>query len=143
MNPWIGSLLALGAFVAGGVLYGWPGVLMALTVVVFWLLLQFNQVMRTLRAAAQGPVGVVASAVMLQAKLKPGMKLADVIMLTRSLGAKQPAPEGVERYQWTDAGGAWVAVDLTQGKVASWLFGRAETAEASSSPSVGPSTESP
>ena len=64
----------LAALAAGYVGYGWPGVVLALTVVVFWLLLQFSRALRTLRNAASGPVGQVASAVMLHSRLKAGMR---------------------------------------------------------------------
>ena len=76
MNAAIGWALAVAAIAAGYVGYGWPGVLMALSVVVFWLLLQFNRALRLMRAAASRPMGHVTSALMLQTKLQPGMLLA-------------------------------------------------------------------
>ena len=73
--------------VGGWLSYGGPGVALALTVIVFWLLLQFSQALRTLRIASANPVGFVANAVMLNAKLKAGMRLPEVLVLTRALWA--------------------------------------------------------
>ena len=125
MNRNLGLVLALSAFLAGGWLYGWQGVVLAMTVVIFWLLLQFNQVMRVMRAASQGPIGVVPSAVMLQAKVQAGMKMADVIMLTRSLGQELPVQQGGQsRYRWADPGGAVVEVTMVDGRVQEVHFTR-------------------
>jgi uncharacterized protein (DUF58 family) len=127
MNRHLGWALALAAFVVGGWLYSWQGVVLAMTVVIFWLLLQFNQVLRVMRTASQGPIGVVPSAVMLQAKLKAGMKMGDVVMLTRSLGVEQIAAEqGETCYRWTDPGGHAVDVVIVEGRVRDWRFMRAE-----------------
>ncbi|HET9820244.1 MAG TPA: hypothetical protein VFQ16_00320, partial [Burkholderiaceae bacterium] len=88
MNAIAGWAMAAAGVVAGGVFYGWRGVALALSVVVFWLLLQFSRTLRVLRAAAARPVGSVASAVMLNAKLHAGMGLPEVIRLTGSLGRR-------------------------------------------------------
>jgi hypothetical protein len=126
MNQWIGGALALAALVLGGVLYGWKGVILALTAVVFWLLMQFTRLMRVMRMATSSPVGHVDSAVMLNAKLKPGMKLVDVLPLTLSLGRK--TADAPETYVWTDQGGVSVEVVLEGGRVARWNLQRpAET----------------
>ena len=97
-----GWLLALVAHAAGYVLYGWPGVAMAFSATVFWLLLQFSRALRAMREAGGAPVGRVASAVMLNAWLRTGMRLVDVIRLTRSLGEK--LSDDPETFRWTDAG---------------------------------------
>lgn len=122
MNQWIGGALALAALVLGGVLYGWKGVILALTAVVFWLLMQFTRLMRVMRMATSSPVGHVDSAVMLNAKLKPGMKLVDVLPLTLSLGRK--TADAPETYVWTDQGGVSVEVVLEGGRVARWNLQR-------------------
>lgn len=122
MNQWIGGALALAALVLGGVLYGWKGVILALTAVVFWLLMQFTRLMRVMRMATSSPVGHVDSAVMLNAKLKPGMKLVDVLPLTLSLGRK--TADAPETYVWTDSGGVSVEVVLEGGRVARWKLSR-------------------
>ena len=102
--------------------YGWPGVVLALTVVVFWLLLQFSQVLRTLRIASQRPVGMVPSAVMLNARLHAGMRLPQVLRLTLSLGRK--VSEEPEVWAWADDSGDEVQVQLQGARVASWALHR-------------------
>ena len=54
---------------------------------VMWLLLHFNRMMQVLKRAADRPIGYVDSAVMLNAKLKPGVTLLHVVAMTRALGA--------------------------------------------------------
>lgn len=123
MNAWIGWALAALALVAGYAGYGWPGVALAVTVTVFVLLLQFSRTLRVMRAAAQAPVGSVASAVMMHARLRKGMRLLDVVRLSGSLGS--PVEEGpIERYGWRDSGGARLIVALKQGRVQTWSLER-------------------
>ena len=127
MNMWIGWVLALAVLALGFVQYGWRGALLGLTVVVFWLLLQFNRAVRVMRNAGQAPVGYVESAVMLNAKLKPGMRMLDIVTLTRSLGQRLEgagdAP-GAERWRWRDAGGASVEVEMQRGRCRRWTLAR-------------------
>jgi uncharacterized protein (DUF58 family) len=122
----IGWGLAVSAVAAGYALYGWPGVALAFTIVVFWLLLQFSRALRAMRAAAGRPVGTVASAVMLQSKLQKGLRLMDVIQLTRSLGHK--AGENPEAWRWADEGGATVTVSFVDGRCTAWALSRADAA---------------
>ncbi|MCV2352965.1 hypothetical protein LNV09_02190 [Paucibacter sp. B2R-40] len=122
MNTWIGSALAVIAFIAGGLLWGWKGVILALSVVVFWLLLQFGRLMRIMRTASEAPVGQIDSAVMLNAKLQVGMKLIDLLPLSRSLGRK--LSDSPETYGWIDAGGVQLEVVMSKGHVVSWLLNR-------------------
>lgn len=128
MNAWIGVALALLALVAGGALLGWQGVIFATTGIVFWLLLQMSRLMRVMKTAGAAPMGSVANAVMLAAKLHAGMKLVDLITLTGSLGVKQ-APE---TFAWRDAGGDAVEVKLVKGKLVEWRLIRAGEASGSS-----------
>ncbi|MCU0968786.1 MAG: hypothetical protein MUF03_08160 [Rubrivivax sp.] len=122
-----GWALALAAVVAGWVGWGWRGVALALTVVVFWLLLQFSRALRVMRIAAQRPVGDVASAVMLASRLHRGMRLAQVILLTHSLGrALSPPPD--ERFEWRDAAGDRVELLLRDGRLVEWQLERAPAA---------------
>ncbi len=72
--------------------------------VVFWLLLQFSRALRAVREAARAPVGSVRSAVMLNARLKAGMTMAQVLALTRSLGVRVETPAGAERARNGGAG---------------------------------------
>jgi len=133
MNAWIGSTLALAALVMGGVLMGWQGVILALTVIVFWLLLQFSRLMRVMQAANGAPVGRIDSAVMLQSRLREGMKLMEVLPLTRSLGDKVEGRE--EAWAWTDAGGIRLELQFSQGVLQQWTLRRpAETGTESEGP---------
>ncbi len=121
MNAWAGAALALLALVVGGALLGWQGVIFAMTGIVFWLLLQMSRLMRIMKTAGAAPMGSVANAVMLAAKLHEGMKLVDLITLAGSLGVKQ-APE---TFRWQDAGGDAVEVILRKGRLAEWRLTRA------------------
>ena len=139
MDARLGLTLAVIAVALGYLQYGWLGVLLALSVVVFWLLLQFTRALRAMRTAGNAPVGHVASAVMLQAKLKKRMRLMDVIVLTQSLGEKvgDQAAGGAETFRWTDASGASVVVTLQQGRVSDWVFSRpAEVVETTATPAT-------
>ena len=99
--------------------YGWAGVIGAASVLVFWLLLHFTRLLHILKRAANRPVGYVDSAVMLNAKLKPGMTLMHVVAMTRSLGALQsPKDTQPESYRWTDAGESYVTCTFASGKLA-------------------------
>lgn len=117
-------MLATAALVGGYLSYGGPGVALAFTVIVFWLLLQFTQAVRTLRIASQRPVGRVPSAVMLNAKLHAGMRLPQVLRLTLSLG--RPVSQAPEVWAWADDAGDEVHVELLEGRVLRWTLQRAE-----------------
>jgi uncharacterized protein (DUF58 family) len=121
-----GWLLAGAALVAGYVSYGWRGLVLALTVIVFWLLLQFSRTLRVLRGAAQSPVGHVANAVMLHAKLQAGMRLPQVIALTGSLGRKVD-DEPNETWAWADGQGDEVQVQFAAGRCHTWRLERRPT----------------
>ena len=124
MNTWIGWSLAAAALVTGYVSYGWRGVVLALSVVVFWLLLQFSRALRVMRLAAAAPVGHVPSAVMLHARLSAGLRLMDVVKLTRSLGRK--VRDEPETFAWRDASGAEVEIEFINGHARSWRLTRPE-----------------
>ena len=104
--------LALGALLAGYWGWGWPGLALGATVVVFVLLLQFSRALRVMRLAATQPKGSVGSAVMLQSKLNKGMRLAQVMQLAGSFGVLQDetanphGPSSEETFVWRDEGGA-------------------------------------
>jgi hypothetical protein len=116
MNPILGWALAALFVALAWQAYGWRGALAAFSAVVFWLLLQFNRVTRSMRAASQRPVGHVDNAVMLHAKLQPGMTMLEVIALTRSLGRK--LGEGEDDWAWSDDGGSTVRLHFARGKLA-------------------------
>jgi hypothetical protein len=128
MNKWIGVGLALALLLAGGIFFGWQGVLLALTGVVFWLLMQFTRLMRVMRMAKDAPIGHVDSAVMLNAKLKAGMRLIDVLPLAKSLGQK--LSDAPETFAWTDAGDSRVEIVLVDGRITEWRLLRPAQDEA-------------
>jgi hypothetical protein len=117
--------LAVVAIALGWFQWGWQGVILAISVVVFWLLLQFSRAMRVMRQAAGAPIGHVDSAVMLNAKLRAGMRLMEIIPLTRSLGQAVEGEPGVpETFTWTDTSGACVRVQLVGGRLRQWSLER-------------------
>jgi hypothetical protein len=126
MNPVVGWLLAAMAIAVGYAQWGWPGVVLGITVVVFWMLLQFSRVLRVMRQAAARPVGTVPSAVMLHSRLGPGMKLLQILPLAGSLGRK--VADDPETFEWTDAGGDRVVVELVGGRCRSARLVRAAAA---------------
>jgi hypothetical protein len=127
MNPTVGWALAAAALLAGWFSYGWRGIVLALSVIVFWLLLQFSRTLRVLRGAAQRPVGTVDNAVMLHARLDTRMRLIDVLRLTGSLGRR--LGETPERWAWVDGAGDEVEIEFVAGRCASWQLKRAESAQ--------------
>ena len=122
MNPVLGWLMAAIAVVAGWYSYGWPGVALAASVIVFWLLIQFNRSLKVLRNAGSAPIGHIDSAVMLNAKLQAGMQMIKVVALTKSLGRR--VSEEPERWAWADAGSAEVVIDFDKGICKSWVLNR-------------------
>ena len=123
MSVVAGWLLAGAALAMGYWQWGWPGVALAATLIVFWLLLQFSRALRVLRNAGRAPLGHVDSAVMLHARLQQGQRLPQILALTRSLGIKRD--DDPEVFEWRDAGGDAVRVELVDGKLARWELQRA------------------
>ncbi len=116
--------------------YGWAGVAAVLTVLVFGILLHFSRMMQVLKRAANRPIGYVDSAVMLNAKLRPGATLLHVVAMTRALGALQSAKgEQPEVFRWTDGSQSHVTCTFVGGKLSHLVLvrpevvGTAETAE--------------
>ncbi len=105
--------------------FGWAGTAFAGAGIVMWALLHFTRLMHVMRRAASQPVGHVDSAVMLNAKLRPGRPLLHVIAQTRSLGERLSA-EGAEPevYRWRDAGGSSVSCEFEGGKLRRWQLER-------------------
>ncbi|HET7796123.1 MAG TPA: hypothetical protein VFL64_22230 [Rhizobacter sp.] len=125
MNPIVGWGLAVLAVAASWQAYGWQGVVMAVSVIVFWLLLQFSRALRAMKNAAGAPKGQVDSAVMLNAKLRVGMTMMQVITLTRSLGER--VSETPEAWAWADAGASRVRLVFEGGKLRRWELERPES----------------
>ena len=110
------------AVVAGVVLgyrsYGWAGIAAVATMLVFWVLLNFNRTMQVLKRAANRPIGFTESAVMLNAKLKSGMTLLHVVAMTKSLGQLTSIKdEQPEVYVWKDGSESHVTATFASGKL--------------------------
>jgi hypothetical protein len=125
MNPTLGWALVAAALLSGGLVWGWPGVALALSVTLFWLLLQFSRSLRVLRLAGQAPMGRIDSAVMMGARLGTGMTMMQVLPLARSLGEVVGDPQA-ETWCWRDAGGDRVELRFVRGRLVQWALTRAE-----------------
>jgi hypothetical protein len=122
--------------------FGWAGVALVAGGIVFWMLLHFTRMMTVLRRAANTPVGYVASAVMLNAKLKTGVNLMHVTAMTKSLGALQTEKDAQpEVYRWTDAGGSHVTATFVGGKLTQFVLWRPEPP--ADSPATPPASRPP
>ena len=109
--------------------YGWFGVVAVATGVVMWLLLHFTRLMTVLKRAASRPIGYVDSAVMLNAKLKPGATLLHAVALTRSLGLlKSIKGEQPEVFEWKDGSESVVTCTFVSGRLAHHVLVRPNAA---------------
>jgi hypothetical protein len=105
--------------------YGWAGIAVAATGGVMWALLHFTRLTHVLKKAGERPIGYVDSAVMLNAKLRPGLTLLHVIGMTRALGEPlSPKEAQPEVYRWTDGSASHVTCEFTAGKLATWVLHR-------------------
>ena len=101
--------------------YGPQGILTVSGGLVMWGLLHFTRLMNVMGKAAKRPIGHVGSAVMLNAKLKPGVNLMHVVAMTRSLGQPLFAEgEQPEVYRWTDGSRSHVTCEFVNGRLARW-----------------------
>ncbi|GAB3657680.1 glycerate kinase [Ramlibacter alkalitolerans] len=109
--------------------YGWPGVALAGGGIVMWMLLHFTRMMKVLQRASARPVGFCDSAVMLNAKLRPGVNLLHVMAMTRALGEQvSPKEQQPELYRWTDGSGSHVTCEFLHGKLVKWVLFRPQAA---------------
>ena len=116
---------AVVAFGAAWHFYRWAGVAAVVSVGVFWILLHFSRMMQVLKRVTHRPIGYVDSAVMLNAKLKPGATLLHVIAMTRALGAQQsPKDTQPEVFRWTDSTDSHVTCTFVNGKLAQHVLQR-------------------
>ena len=122
--------------------YGWPGVAIASGLLVMWLLLHFTRLMQVLKRAANRPIGYVGSAVMLNAKLRPGVSLMHVVAMTKALGALDSVKDAQpEVFRWTDETRSHVSCEFHNGKLRKWQLHRpaqSETAVPSSDATQAP-----
>ena len=117
------AILTVGAWQA----FGWPGIALAVGGVVMWVLMHFTRMVAILKKAADRPIGHVASAVMLNAKLQKGVTLMHVIAMTRSLGLLQTEKDTQpEVYTWTDTSDSVVTCTFVGGKLTEWTLVRPE-----------------
>ena len=109
--------------------YSWAGVALALSLLVTWILLHFSRMLQVMKRAANRPIGTVASAVMLNAKLKTGMTLLHVVAMTRAFGKLMSTKgEQPEIFRWTDNGDSHVTCEFQGGKLAKWEMFRPDVA---------------
>jgi hypothetical protein len=131
--PIVGAAMVVIAWQA----YGWPGAALAGGALVMYLLLHFNRMMHVLRKAANRPKGYVGSAVMLNAKLKPGVNLLHVMAMTGSIGELVSAEgEQPEVFRWTDGSESQVTCEFKNGKLEKWTLYRPPAPDEASPPAA-------
>ena len=119
--PILGVVVVAAAYRA----YGWGGVALALGGIVMWMLLHFTRMMKVLQRASNRPVGWCDSAVMLNAKLRPGVNLLHVMAMTRALGEQlSPKDAQPEVFRWTDGTASHVTCEFAHGKLVKWTLFR-------------------
>lgn len=105
--------------------YGWPGVALAAGGILMWVLLHFTRMMKVLQRASNRPIGYCDSAVMLNARLRPGVNLLHVVAMTRAIGEQlSPKDEQPEVFRWTDNGASHVTCEFRDGKLVKWELAR-------------------
>ena len=121
----VGVLVLLGV---GFKSYGFAGVAAVVTGLVMWGLLHFTRLMNVMRKAAKRPIGYVASAVMLNARLTEGVNLMHVMAMTQALGESlSPDNTEPEVYRWTDGTKSHVTCEFRQGKLVKWVLFRPDS----------------
>ena len=131
---WALAALAVGV---GWWQWGWPGIVLAITVVVFWLLLQFSRSLRVMQKVGAAPLGRVANAVMFHSRLRQGLTLLQVLPLAGSLGQRPNGPtlpDGQEAFVWEDAAGDRVTLTLQAGRLREWHLARAQPVASAEAP---------
>ena len=123
MNIWISWALAVAALYIGYKNFGWQGIVFAITLIVFWLLLQYSRVNRLMTKVGAAEKGRVGDARSLAPKLKKGLPLIDVLKMTNSLGILIHSEP--ETFRWSDGNGDAVDVMFdVKGRTASWTLDR-------------------
>jgi hypothetical protein len=121
--PVLGVILVVVAYRG----YGWMGVGLVVTGIVTWMLLHFTRMMKVMQRASNRPVGFVDSAVMLNAKLKPGVNLLHVMAMTRAIGEQLSDKDAnPEVYRWTDGSASSVTCTFDKGRLVKWELSRPE-----------------
>ena len=115
----------IGLVLVGYASAGWPGVAAVVGGLVMWALLHFTRLMNVMKKAANRPMGFVGSAVMLNARLKPGVNLMHVMAMTQSLGERLSAENAQpEVYRWTDGTQSHVTCEFANGRLQKWTLER-------------------
>ena len=115
----------IGLVLVGYASAGWPGVAAVVGGLVMWALLHFTRLMNVMKKAANRPMGYVGSAVMLNARLKPGVNLMHVMAMTQSLGERLSAENAQpEVYRWTDGTQSYVTCEFANGRLQKWTLER-------------------
>lgn len=115
----------IGLVLVGYASAGWPGVAAVVGGLVMWALLHFTRLMNVMKKAANRPMGYVSSAVMLNARLKPGVNLMHVMAMTQSLGERLSAENAQpEVYRWTDGTQSHVTCEFANGRLQKWTLER-------------------
>ncbi len=122
MNPWLGWVLAAVFTFVAWQTYSFRGLAFAASVIVFWLLLTFNRVVRVMKRAAEQPVGQVDSAVMFHAALATGMTMLQIVTKTKTLGRKIDGTD--DDWCWSDEGGSQVDLHFEAGRLVRWKIER-------------------
>jgi len=121
---------------------GWPGVALVVGGIVMWMLLHFTRTMKVLQGAANRPIGYCDSAVMLNAKLRPGVNLLHVMALTRAMGEQlSEAGADPEIYRWTDGTASSVTCEFVNGRVTKWTMVRPTMQEEGGGAAPAPSPQ--
>jgi hypothetical protein len=137
-------LAALALLVFAFYRYSWAGLAVTSGALVMWLLLHFSRMMQILKRAANRPIGYVDSAVMLNAKLRPGVTLLHVVAMTRALGELQSPPDTQpEVFRWTDGSQSQVSCVFLHGKLKSWELQRPTPTDDTADASVDRATSAP
>ena len=115
----------IGLVLVGYASAGWPGVAAVVGGLVKRALLHFTRLMNVMKKAANRPMGYVGSAVMLNARLKPGVNLMHVMAMTQSLGERLSAENAQpEVYRWTDGTQSHVTCEFANGRLQKWTLER-------------------
>ena len=113
----------IGLVLVGYASAGWPGVAGVVGGLVMWALLHFTRLMNVMKKAANRPMGYVGSAVMLNARLKPGVNLMHVMAMTQSLGERLSAENAQpEVYRFTDGTQSHVTCEFANGRLQKWTL---------------------
>lgn len=134
----LNGALAGTALFAGWGMLGWPGLVLAITVIAFWMVLQFNRATRQMRNVADRPKGMVDSVITLQAKLGHGMTMEQVLEISQSLG--QRLNDSGSEWMWRDSYGNQIIVTFRRGGVVRWHASRTDASDTPSAPAQGSRT---